>query len=363
MKNCEQISTRFMSLDIFRGITVFLMILVNNTWGDYSFEMLEHSTWNGLTPCDVIFPVFIYIMGVSCYLSFNKRGFSRSYADYTHILKRTTILFLAGIIINWAFLSVREGPLCFEHLRIWGPLQRIAVCYFLVSLFAIYCNHKYTIHMVIGWLIIYAIILIYGNGYESVSNENILTKVDIYLFGYEHIYHRSPVDPEGFLGTIPSFAHALIGFYCGKILCSKKPIDDKINDIYFYGAILLVVGYLVSYGLPINKKIWSPSFVLVTCGISSIIFSSLIYLYDLKNKNRNVIFFKAYGINALAIYVISQLLLALFIYLGLCDWLYNIIESIIESQKWVSLLFSMSNLLLYSAIAILMYHFKIIVHI
>lgn len=357
------ISNRLLSLDVFRGITVSFMILVNNDWGDESFEMLLHSKWNGMTPCDLVFPFFIFIMGVSCYLSFDKSDFDHSPRNLFHILKRTIVLFVAGLIVNWAFLSVRESPYSIEHLRIWGPLQRIGICYGLLSLFALYLKHKYIIPAVITLLTTYAIILIMGHGYVYDANDNILSIVDMKLFGYEHIYHRSPVDPEGLLGIIPSLAHSLIGFYCGQIISQKCKIDIVIIRISILGTVLIFCGFLLSYGLPLNKRIWSPSFVLVSCGFASLLFSSLIYILDDKKKKVGVTLFRAFGVNALALYIISLLLLALLMYVGLTDWWYGFLHRFIVSLKWSSLFYAISWVALFSGIALLFYRYKVIVKI
>lgn len=356
-------SARLFALDILRGGTVMLMILVNSTWGEDSFELLLHSEWNGITPCDFVFPVFIYIVGVSCYLSLNKREFKITNTILKHIIKRLVILFLAGLVINWAFLSIRESPTSFEHLRIWGPLQRIALCYGFVALFALYFNHKYIVHTIVFLLALYTLLLIWGDGYSTNPQNNILTKVDTLLFGHGHIYHRSPVDPEGLLGLIPSFANALLGFYCGRIICSKESINNKLIIIFFCGTILLVAGYLISYGMPINKKVWSPSFVLVSCGVASLILASLIYMTNLKDLTFEYKILIAFGSNALAMYIISQLLLAVFIATGFCDWWYSIIEGIIFFPKWSSLLFAISNTCFYSMIGFYLYKHKLILHI
>lgn len=358
-------SNRLLSLDVFRGLTVVLMILVNNDWGDESFEMLLHSKWNGMTPCDLIFPFFIYIMGVSCYLSFNKSDFNRSPRNLFHILKRTIILFVAGLIVNWAFLSVRESPYSIDHLRIWGPLQRIAVCYGLLSLFALFFKHKHIIPAIIFLLVLYSVIIIIGNGYAYDANDNILSIVDMNLFGYEHIYHRSPVDPEGLLGIIPSLAHCMIGFYCGQIFSQKKTntIENNIIYIFILGTTLLLCGYLLSYELPLNKHIWSPSFVLVSCGIASLLLSSIVYVLDYKKKKVNVTIFIAYGVNALALYILSLLLLAVLIYTGMTDTWYEFLLGIVTSLKWSSFLYALSWVILFSGIALLLYRYKVILKI
>ena len=218
-------SYRLLSLDILRGITVAGMILVNNGWGE-SFEMLRHAEWNGMTPCDLVFPFFLFIMGISCYLSLVKSEFKPTPQVVRRVVKRTVLLFAIGLFINWFDHAIGGDFLCFGHLRIFAVLQRIALCYGVVSLFALFCNHKYTIPVAIGLLVIYSAILVFGNGYVEDASVNVLAQVDLHLFGYDHLYHWSPVDPEGLLGTISSVAHVLFGFYCGRII-RQKPPDRK----------------------------------------------------------------------------------------------------------------------------------------
>lgn len=196
-----------------RGLTVALMILVNNG-GEHNYSFLEHSKWNGLTPCDLVFPFFLFMMGMSTFLSLKKTEFKPSAAIYRKITKRTILLFLIGLGINWFDMICNGGGLDFAHLRIWAVLQRIALCYGVVAMLAITLNHRYFIHTIIGLLVIYMGILVYGNGYAYDASINILAQVDRSIFGIDHLYHRSPVDPEGLLSTIPAIAHTMIGFLC-----------------------------------------------------------------------------------------------------------------------------------------------------
>ena len=183
------------------------MILVNNGYGE-SFQMLRHSQWNGMTPCDLVFPFFLFIMGVSCYVSMSRRGFQSSPAMLRKVVRRTLLLFAIGLFINWFELAMKGTPLDLQHLRLWAVLQRIALCYLAVSLFALYAPHRYTLHTAAALLVAYAIIIICGNGYAEDASANILAQADRTIFGYDHLYHKSPVDPEGLLGTISSVAHS-----------------------------------------------------------------------------------------------------------------------------------------------------------
>ena len=369
-------SNRLLSLDILRGITVAGMILVNNGWGE-SFEMLNHAKWNGMTPCDLVFPFFLFIMGISCYLSLVKSEFKPTPKVIRRIIKRTVLLFAIGLFINWFDNAIEGDFLCFGHLRIWAVMQRIALCYGIVSLFALFCNHRYTIPVVIGLLIIYTAILVLGNGYAEDASVNVLAQVDLNLFGYDHLYHKSPVDPEGLLGTISSVAHVLLGFYCGKLIRQKNNVSDKVIALFVVGTILVIGGYLLSYGLPLNKRIWSPSYVMVTCGLASLLQAILMYVIDLSgskflrpfgSKRQSRVFtlhsslftfFRVFGVNALALYVSSELLAILLGNLGISEMVYNAIHAVISPLKWASLAYALYFVALNFLIGYILYRKKI----
>lgn len=351
-------SYRLLSLDILRGITVAGMILVNNGWGE-SFEMLRHAEWNGMTPCDLVFPFFLFIMGISCYLSLVKSEFKPTPQVVRRVVKRTVLLFAIGLFINWFDHAIGGDFLCFGHLRIFAVLQRIALCYGVVSLFALFCNHKYTIPVAIGLLVIYSAILVFGNGYVEDASVNVLAQVDLHLFGYDHLYHWSPVDPEGLLGTISSVAHVLFGFYCGRIIRQKETVSDKVIALFVVGTVLVIGGYLLSYGLPLNKCIWSPSYVMVTCGLASLLQAFLMYIIDIQKKSNWTTFFHVFGVNALALYVSSELLAILLGNLGISEMVYNAIHAVISPLKWASLAYALYFVALNFLIGYVLYRKKI----
>lgn len=349
---------RLLSLDILRGITVAGMILVNSGWGE-SFEMLGHSAWNGMTPCDLVFPFFLFIMGISCYLSLVKSEFKPTPQVIRRIVKRTVLLFAIGLFINWFDHAIEGDLLCFGHLRIWAVLQRIALCYGIVSLFALFCNHKYTVPVIIGLLVIYTAILLIGNGYAEDATINILAQVDLKLFGYDHLYHHTPVDPEGLLGTISAVAHTLLGFYCGRLIRQKDTVSDKVIALFVVGTVCVIGGYLLSYGLPLNKCIWSPSYVFVTCGLASLLQAFLMYVIDIQKKSGWTTFFHVFGVNALALYVSSELLAILLGHLGISGWVYDGLHAVITPDKWASLAYALYFVLLNFAIGYILYRKKI----
>ena len=160
------------------------------------------------------------------------------------ILKRTVLIFLIGLAINWLSIAL-NGDLGWSHLRIMAVMQRIALCYGVVSLLALFVNHKYVPHICCGLLIAYAAILLMGNGYAE-DGTNIAARIDQALLGYDHLYHKSPVDPEGLLGTIAAIAHTLIGFWCARAMMLSKTTHEKVMRFLLIGAILVICGYLLS---------------------------------------------------------------------------------------------------------------------
>ncbi len=344
MNTSSNTSGRLLSLDILRGLTVAGMILVNNGYGE-SFEMLRHSEWNGMTPCDLVFPFFLFIMGISCYLSLFKSGFTPTGSVLVKVVRRTVLLFVIGLAIHWFDMALWGNPWDFAHLRIWAVLQRIALCYFFASLFALYVPHRYTLHTVVGLLVVYTIILLVGNGYSEDSGANILAQVDLKLFGYDHLYHKGPVDPEGLVGTISGVAHVLLGFYCGKLIKTGSTVEKKTLGVFVVGAVCVFAGYLLSYGLPLNKRIWSPSYVFMTCGLAALLQALFMYVVDVKafrTPSASPLFpFKVFGVNALALYVCSELLAILFGFFGISEAIYGVLHAAIPAEKWASLAYAL----------------------
>lgn len=345
---------RLLSLDVLRGITVAGMILVNNGYGE-SFEMLRHSVWNGMTPCDLVFPFFLFIVGVSCYLAFSKKQFTPTWPVLIKVFRRAFLLFFIGLAIHWAEMALDGRPFDFAHLRIWAVLQRIALCYLLVSLFALFVNHRFTLLTVAMLLGLYTAVIILGNGYSEDASVNIIAKADLRLFGYDHIYHKSPVDPEGLLGTIPSIAHTLLGFYCGRLIMKGGSVGEKAIRIFVLGTVLIVCGYLLTYGLPLNKRIWSPSYVLVTCGLAALLLGLLVYVIDIQGCQTWTLPFRVFGTNALALYVGSELLAILFGHFDVSTFIYDALHTLILPSKWASLAYALTFVLINYAVGYLLY--------
>lgn len=320
-------SNRLLALDILRGITIAGMILVNNpgSWS-YIYTPLGHAPWNGLTPTDLVFPFFMFIMGISTYISLRKFNFECTVPTVRKILKRTVVIFLIGLGINYLALSIStyhklsvgnlpfvehlwQAFTQFDNLRILGVMQRLALTYGITSVVAICVKHKYIPYIIAVALVGYFLLLMFGSGFEF-SEHNIISVFDRMVLGINHMYkdHGVALDPEGLLSTIPSVCHVMIGFCCGQLLLGTKDNTQRMLYLFITGTILTFSGFLLSYGCPINKKIWSPTFVLVTCGLAATFLALLIWIIDVKGYKKWSVFFEAFGVNPLFIFVLGSLL-------------------------------------------------------
>ncbi len=326
---------RILAIDILRGITISGMILVNNpgSW-NHIYAPLQHAEWNGLTPTDLVFPFFMFIMGISTYISLRKFNFECNHDTFMKIMRRTVFIFLIGMAVGWfsrfcyywtkpaegiGFSSqLWEAIWTFDRMRILGVMQRLALCYGTVSVIAITMRHKHIPYLIASLLTGYGIILLYGNGF-AYNESNILSVIDRAILTPAHMYKDHGIDPEGLLSTIPSVAQVLIGFYIGKLMLdnNRKHSQDSLlnahlNTLFIAGTAMMFTGMLLSYGCPVNKKIWSPTYVLVTCGMAASLLALLIWLIDVKGYRQWSRFFEVFGVNPLFMYVLGGVLSILF---------------------------------------------------
>ena len=320
------------SLDVLRGLTIAGMILVNTpgTWS-YIYAPLRHAEWNGLTPTDLVFPFFLFMMGVSMYISLRKFNFKLQGDLVYKILKRTFLIFVIGSLLatfggfmytlSGAFHQegLTDSPLqvalaSLANFRILGVLQRLALCYGLGSLLICTVSHRFIPYLIGLLLVGYYILLAMCNGFVY-GPESILSVVDLKVLGINHIYNDHGIDPEGVLSTIPSVAQVLIGFCIGKVCIEVKEAGEKMNRLYLYGFLLMIVGFLFIDICPLNKKVWTPTFVLVTCGLATSLLSTLYWFIDVKVSHQSQHFatpFEVFGVNSLFSYVLSQFLCVIF---------------------------------------------------
>ena len=305
---------RYLSLDVFRGIDVALMIIVN-TAGDSSttFSPLLHANWDGFTVTDLVFPTFLFLVGTS--LSFSLRNYEAigQGAVLRKVLKRTAIIFLLGYLMYW-FPFVRQneiGEWVFKSpgdTRIFGVLQRIALCYAFGALIVYFWKIKGVIIFSVAALLSYWIVLITFGDLTLAGNS--VLQFDTWLIGERHLYHGEGVgfDPEGLLSTLPAIVNVLIGYLAGYFIRQKGASYETIAKLMIAGSLLIFTGLAWDLVFPINKKLWTSSFVVYTCGIDLLILSILLYVIDVKEWRGWTYFFEVMGRNTLFIYLVSEFL-------------------------------------------------------
>ncbi len=376
---------RLLSLDILRGITIAGMILVNNpgSWGSI-YAPLRHAEWHGLTPTDLVFPFFMFIMGVSTYMSLRKYDFRLTGASLLKVVRRSVVIFLIGIAIAWLSLTLRrissgsgvvEAMINFDHIRMLGVMPRLAICYGVGSLMALSMHRKALAWTVAALLAVYAAVLLLCNGLMF-SADNIIAVIDRAVLGEAHMYSDTvdgitlKFDPEGLLSTIPSICHMLIGYLCGAMLMQTTDNRERTLRLFIVGAVLTFAGMLLSYGCPINKKIWSPTFVLTTCGLASTLLALLIWVIDIRGHRRWCRFFESFGVNPLFMYCLGAVLSILFGFISvggtsLHAWLYADVWTPLAGGDKVlgSLLYALAFVALNWCVGFILYKKKIYIKI
>jgi len=304
-----QTKQRLLSLDVFRGITVAAMILVNNPgdWG-HIYPPLEHSVWNGCTPTDLIFPFFLFIVGVSIVYAMESKV-----ADVANHKKMILSALRRGVILIVISLIKQITFHGFEHLRLPGVLQRIGVVYFVCTVLYIKTSPKTRDWLfgglLIGYYIIMAFVPVPDTGHASLDpTTNMGAWLDRLVFTTNHLWAESHTwDPEGLLGTLPAIATGLFGIRVGTWLkCKDKTDNVKIKWMLIYGAIAVVLGIAWGLFFPINKALWTSSFVLYTGGWATIGLALSYWLIDVKGYKKFTILFVPFGANAITAYVLSD---------------------------------------------------------
>jgi predicted acyltransferase len=309
---------RFITLDIFRGMTICFMIIVNSPGsGAVQWAPLDHAAWFGFTPTDLVFPSFLFAVGNA--LSFSKKKFESDATFLGKIFKRTVIIFLLGYLMYWfPFMHRQEGAWVFSSIsgtRIMGVLQRIALCYFFGALIVHYCSKKVAVLISVILLLGYwTLLLLFGNsGEELTMLGNAGTRLDLFILGDAHLYHNhgGPVafDPEGLLSTLPSIVNVIGGFLAGAYIQRKGRNYESTAMLLIYGAVLTFAALFWGQFFPVGKKLWTSSFVLLTIGLDLVILGLLVYLFELRKYRWSTEFFLILGRNSLAIYLLSELLL------------------------------------------------------
>jgi predicted acyltransferase len=353
---------RLVSLDVFRGLTVALMILVNNPGGDAYYSFLQHATWNGLTFADVVFPFFIFILGAAIPYAFSKKieqGTSRKKL-FLRVVRRTIILFAIGLFINWF------STFDLATIRVMGVLQRIALCYFFASLIFLFLKPKWriilTVAIPIAYWMLMAFVPVPGYGAGVLTEQgNLAAYVDRLLLN-GHLY-TGTWDPEGILSTLPAIATSLMGVLAGQYLKSDRKPRAKALNLFFFGSLSLVIGFVWNFWFPINKSLWTSSYVAVTGGISLILLAACFYVIDVKGRIVWAKPFSIIGLNALFVYVLSEILNLALIHTSLKSLIYGGLFASWAGPLHGSFIYALAFLAFCWAVAAILYWKKTIIKI
>ena len=311
-------SPRFLALDVFRGMTICFMIIVN-TPGNYAttFSPLLHAEWHGFTPTDLVFPSFLFAVGNALsFVMVRWNSLSQSQV-LVKIFKRSLLIFLLGYLLYWFpfFQPDKSGAWHFKAFgdtRILGVLQRIALCYLFGALMIYYLKPRASfIISVIILLAYWPVMYFLGNETDPLSlTGNAALKLDLALMGDRHLYHGEGLafDPEGILSTFPAIANVVGGAMVGSFLQRKGKTYEALTKLLLAGFSLFAIAYFWHLLFPINKKLWTSSFVVLTVGLDCIIIASILYIIDFLGKKQWTYFFEVFGKNPLFIYLLSEVL-------------------------------------------------------
>lgn len=311
--------TRFLALDVFRGVTICFMIIVNSpgSW-DFAYGPLLHAPWHGFTPTDLVFPSFLFAVGNAMAFVMHKYETLGEGVFWRKTLKRTLIIFFIGYLMYWFpfFREAEGGGLELRPIgetRILGVLQRIALCYFFASIVIHYGSKKFalwfSVFALLGYWLISYLFGDPGDPYSMKGNAGL--KLDLLLLGESHLYHGEGIafDPEGLLSTLPAIVNVIGGYFAGDFIRRYGNTYETIAKLMVAGAVLILIAMIWDMAYPINKKLWTPAFVLLTVGLDLFIISVLIYIIELYHYRKWAYFFEVFGKNPLFIYLLSELLL------------------------------------------------------
>lgn len=346
-------TNRLQALDVMRGLAIAAMIVFNNS--GHHFAPLCHAEWNGLTPTDLAYPFFMFIMGVSVCFSMRKAAERGKGRALLRILRRAASIFILGLFLS-NFSKMVNGTFCWEGMRIMGVLQRLALVYLTGALIYLYVPRKWHLPIALTLLAAYIAILKCLNGYVH-GEENVIARIDAAILGKSHMYHETvdgvkiAFEPESILGTISGTAHVLLGSFAGGLVLDNPDNADRVRKIAVFGAILLFAGFLLQYLDPVNKKIWTSSYTLVTCGSASLLLALLIDIIDIHGHRKWSGFFNLLGTNAVLAYTLASLLASTFSATGFKKWLMATVLSPL-GPAWGCLVYA---LLLIGIIALLIF--------
>lgn len=356
---------RYYSLDVFRGATVCLMILVNNpgSWG-HIYPPLKHAPWHGLTPTDLVFPFFLFAVGNAMAFVLPRLEAAGDAKFWKKVIQRTLLIFLIGLFLNWwPFMEWHEGSLRFIHwvnpanpnsgIRITGVLQRIALCYFFASVLIYYLKLRKAFYVGLVLLLVYWLLCYMGNPADPYSMPGWFgTQIDKDVLGLAHIYkgEKIPFDPEGIMSTIPAIVEVIFGFIVGDYIQKKGKTYEMLTGLFVAGIAMILTGFCWDLVFPINKKIWTSSYTIYTSGLATLTIATMIYMIEFRNVRGGITrFFDVFGKNALFVFALSAFLpkglRLLRIEKGVNPWNFmyeNVYSNIPGDPRFGSLLFALT---------------------
>lgn len=369
------LSNRLVSLDVFRGITIAGMILVNNpgSWGAI-YSPLAHAEWHGWTPTDLIFPFFLFIVGIAIPLSLGKKIENGTVTKeiYLKIFRRFALILLIGLFLHaMPFFDL-------SSLRIPGVLQRIAFCYLVATLIYLFADWKKQAIIGVALLFIYWILMtaipVPGCEITSINDKacNLAAYLDRTILGLDHIWKQGKVfDPEGILSTIPAIVTTMSGILTGTWLRAKREAHETVAGIFFFGLVLVALGWAWNFFFPINKSLWTSSYVVLTSGMALCFLGFCYWLIDIKQYIKWTKPFVIFGVNALALFVFSGIMSKLIDIIKVTDsagnqialksWLFEGLFLSIASPINASLMFAVSYILLWLFLMWLLYRKQIFI--
>jgi len=360
---------RFHSLDVFRGATVALMILVNNpgSWS-YIYPPMAHAKWHGCTPTDLVFPFFLFAVGNA--MAFVMPRFTDSGTFWRKVTKRTLLIFLIGLTLNWfPFVKWSEGTLVLkplQNLRILGVLQRIALAYFFASVIVYKFKSRGAfvagaVLLLFYWWMCFA----FGDPADPYSLQGYFgTAIDKMILGESHMYHGEGLafDPEGLTSTIPAIVQVIFGYLAGEYIITKGKNSDMLANFMVTATLLVFTGLCWDMAFPINKKIWTSSYVLYTTGLAMMVLGVMMYWIELKGVRAWwTRFFDVFGKNPLFIFVLSGVWVKLYglaripdgireekeVFINAYGWLYKYVFQAILGDYPGSLAFAIAHVVIF----------------
>ncbi len=363
-------NSRLVSLDIFRGLTVAFMIIVNTpgSW-KYVYAPLRHAKWHGCTPTDLVFPFFLFIVGVSMWYSLKKYGQELNGSSLLRILRRTASIFALGLLLAIFPYFDRD----YSTFRIMGVLQRIALAYGIGAFICTTIRRDYLWIVTIVFLLSYWGLLGIFGGADPYSPEgNFALKVDAAILGKNHLYQDFGIafDPEGLLSTIPAVCTVIIGYYIGEIIGKGSASGKTVLKLFLIGAAATGLGLLWNMVFPINKPLWTSPYVLYTAGIAIAVLALMYLITDVLKFRKWAVFFNVFGTNALFAYFLAGIWTKLMLFIqvssgeskmNLYTWFYEKICVPVAGNLNGSLMFAIMQMMIIWVVALILYRKKVMI--